>query len=159
MGHPRGKQPYPPPKSNYLHIFRCRVLAVGRAPLELWYQLLEVWTRRSSQTTHLDSKSEPCDNKIAVSKKNSVERSKIDKRISAISDQNFSRQFSMTEEGGGKEGKGKGDVSVCRDFLRNVCTRGERCVVDRTFLDFCKPNIAVGVSLLIQRGKTLPQED
>ena len=157
MGHPRGK-PSLLPKSNYLHILRCRVLAVGRAPRELWYQLLEVWTRRSSQTTHLDSKSEPCDNKIAVSKKNSVERSKIDKRVSAISDQNFSRQFSMTEEGGGKEGKGKGDVSVCRDFLRNVCTRGDRCV-DGTFLDSCKPNIAVGVSLLIQRGKTLPQED
>ena len=64
----------------------------------------------------------------------------------------------MTEEGGGKEGKGKGDVSVCRDFLRNVCTRGDRCV-DGTILDSCKPNIAVGVSLLIQRGKTLPQQD
>ena len=31
----------------------------------------------------------------------------------------------MAEEGGGKDGK-KGDVSVCRDFLRNVCTRGDR---------------------------------
>ena len=79
MGHPRGKQPSPPPKSNYLHIFRCRVLAVGRAPRELWYQLLEVWTRRSSQTTHLDSKSEPCDNKIAVSKKNKQCRTKQDR--------------------------------------------------------------------------------
>ena len=33
--------------------------------------------------------------------------------------------FRMAEEGGGKDGK-KGDVSVCRDFLRNVCTRGDR---------------------------------
>ena len=37
----------------------------------------------------------------------------------------------MAEEGGGKgDGKGrastKGDLSVCRDFLRNVCTRGDR---------------------------------
>ena len=39
----------------------------------------------------------------------------------------------MAEEGGGKgDGKGrssgKGDLSVCRDFLRNVCTRGDRWV-------------------------------
>jgi len=34
----------------------------------------------------------------------------------------------MAEEGGGGKGDGKkGDVSVCRDFLRNVCTRGDRC--------------------------------
>ena len=38
----------------------------------------------------------------------------------------------MAEEGGGKgDVKGrastKGDLSVCRDFLRNVCTRGDRC--------------------------------
>merc|ERR1712032_1170083 len=36
------------------------------------------------------------------------------------------------EEGGGKgdgngRASGKGDLSVCRDFLRNVCTRGDRC--------------------------------
>ena len=40
----------------------------------------------------------------------------------------------MAEEGGGKgDVKGgrastKGDVGVCRDFLRNVCTRGDRWV-------------------------------
>ena len=39
----------------------------------------------------------------------------------------------MAEEGGGKgDVKGrastKGDLSVCRDFLRNVCTRGDRWV-------------------------------
>ena len=33
----------------------------------------------------------------------------------------------MAEEGGGKGDGKKGDVSVCRDFLRNVCTRGDRC--------------------------------
>ena len=32
----------------------------------------------------------------------------------------------MAEEGGGKGDGKKGDVSVCRDFLRNVCTRGDR---------------------------------
>ena len=44
----------------------------------------------------------------------------------------------MAEEGGGKgdvKGRagGKGDVSVCRDFLRNVCTRGDRCVTQCIF--------------------------
>ena len=35
----------------------------------------------------------------------------------------------MAEEGGGGKGDGKkGDVSVCRDFLRNVCTRGDRWI-------------------------------
>ena len=39
-------------------------------------------------------------------------------------------KLGMAEEGGGGKGDGKkGDVSVCRDFLRNVCTRGDRWVL------------------------------
>ena len=46
----------------------------------------------------------------------------------------------MAEEGGGKgDVKGragtKGDLSVCRDFLRNVCTRGDRWDSHIEFLD------------------------
>ena len=41
----------------------------------------------------------------------------------------------MAEEGGGKGDGKKGDVSVCRDFLRNVCTRGDRWDSHIEFLD------------------------
>ena len=74
----------------------------------------------------------------------------------------------MAEEGGGKGDGKKGDVSVCRDFLRNVCTRGDRSDshVELVRL-FCQEfhsrdavklwcldnNDFVGVSLLTQKGR------
>ena len=79
----------------------------------------------------------------------------------------------MAEEGGGKGDGKKGDVSVCRDFLRNVCTRGDRSdshvelvrlfcqefdsrdAVKLWCLDF---NDFVGVSLPTQKGRTPHQQ-
>lgn len=79
----------------------------------------------------------------------------------------------MAEEGGGKGDGKKGDVSVCRDFLRNVCTRGDRSdshvelvrlfcqefdsrdAVKLWCLDF---NDFVGVSLPTQKGRMPHQQ-
>ena len=84
----------------------------------------------------MKSKSELCD-KLNCSE-HRTEWNSVDKRrrrwrnskrgnISVLSEWG-GFEFRMAEEGGGGKGDGKkGDVSVCRDFLRNVCTRGDRC--------------------------------